>query len=567
MNEASTVNATPLILNTPKLSERVVHVNNFQAKVLNADCKEMHNVIARGGGKTDIAAKYESRNMHSMPRCMRLLMGPSYRKLLTDLLPGMVVSWEKVGYIRDKHFTIGNSPIPKKLKWDDPYYAPPPSYRQFVIHWHTGAALRIGSADRKVTMNGLNVDGVTADEVKLIQEDTFNEVLKTNRANPDRAWSHLPEHNSVVTFTDKYWTRKNADWIMKKKKLADMETVKNILILQTQLNEMSLVVGGSVIYSNPSVAGKIITLLNKLRNDTVAFFEAPVYVNIPAIHPSFIMQMKRNMGENEFRASMLNHDLIRNDEKEYFYPLLNEDEHGYFADDFEKLDNLEFNFDALRKADCTFDRDLDKNAPIEISCDWGGTINCLGVFQEKRNSLNMINSMFKKHPEGIQQLAKKFCDYYRPHKDRYLKFHYDPSGNNKMPNSSETLAEEFARHLRADGWVVEMMHLGFHNNPYYELRYELCKMIMQPPAFHDPKFPYLFINRGNCKEVFVSMLDAGLRRYERKIGKDKSSEKPRSGIPPEHATHFSDVVDNIIMRKYGHLLSGTFDIPSTMGEA
>jgi hypothetical protein len=240
-----------------------------------------------------------------------------------------------------------------------------------MIHWHTGAAMRIGSADRKVTLNGLSLDGISADELKLIPEDSFNEILKTNRANPDRPWSHLPEHNSIVGFTDKYWTRKGADWVMKKKKLANMKQVQDILTLQSQLSNMASVEKGQVVYSNPVLALRIDKLLVKLRNETMAFFEAPVYVNIPAITPQYIMQMKRNMGENEFRASMLNHDLVRNDEKEYFYPLLNENEHGYVADDFGRLDNLGYDFEALRNVDCMFDTDLDKNSPIEISIDWG----------------------------------------------------------------------------------------------------------------------------------------------------------------------------------------------------
>ena len=224
-----------------KIDERPLHVNPIQAKILNADCHEMYAVLGRGSGKTDVIAKYEARNMHTMPRCSRVLLSPSYRKMLTDLLAGMVIGWEAMGYKKDVHFVIGNSPIPKKKKWEESYYISSEAYRQFTIQWYTGASLRIGSADRKVTLNGLNLDGVTADEVKLIPENTFNEVLKTNRANPNRSWSNLPEHNSVVGFTDKFWTRKNADWIMKKKKLANPKKVNEILLLQSQLNEMSYV--------------------------------------------------------------------------------------------------------------------------------------------------------------------------------------------------------------------------------------------------------------------------------------------------------------------------------------
>lgn len=555
-----------MTFHTKKLDERIVHINSLQERVLAADCHENYIVCGRGAGKTALMAMYHRDCVHEMPRSLRLILGPSYRKTVTDIIPGMMVQWEKMGYYLNVHYTIGNSPLPQKFGWDSPYYAPPEGYRNFLIHWYTGAGYRIGSADRKVTLNGLNLDGIDADETKLYTEDVFNEILKTNRANPDREWSHLPKHNSIIAFTDKYWLKKNSDWIMKKKALCDQNLIKDILLLQIQLDKLSSVVDGKVIYSDPVTANRIMKLLNIMRNKAVGFFEAASYVNMPALTPDYILQQKRNMGENEFRASMLNHDLVRNDKKEYFYPLLNETEHGYIADNFSKLDNLEFNFQAFKNSDCTFDEDLDSTLPIDISCDWGGNISCLVVAQEKPHCLNVINSFFEKGGGNIKELATRFNNYYRPHRMRDLRFYYDPSGNNTLPNSAETLSEEFARYLRASGWSVEMMHIGLHNNPRYELRYYLWREILKNKDKRDPKYPLFFMNKNNCKEVFVSMLDAGLKKYEKKLKKDKGSEKPGSGVLPEHATHFSDAVDYIVMHKYSYLLDSDNNVPSTMVE-
>lgn len=555
---------TPSTLNTPKLVNRSFHVNVAQAKFLNANCKEMYNTWARGTGKTYALAVYEAMCMHSMPRCTRLLLGPSYRKMVTDLLPGMMVAWEQLGYHRDEHYVIGNSPIPKADMWPDPIYVPPYGHRQFVIHWRTGASQRIGSADRKVTLNGLSLDGISADELKLIPEDTFKEILKTNRANPNRSWSNLPEHNSIVGFTDKYWTRKGADWVMRKKPLANMARVNDILILQTELNAISEIVEGNLVYTDTELANDLIRILTKLRNETTAFFEASVYVNIPAVTPQFILQMKKNMPEREFRASMLNHDLVRNDEKEYFYPFLDENVHGYVADNFEKIDRL-ISTTTFSNDDCSFDTDCDISKSLEISVDWGGTINCMSVYQESGTALNCINAIYAKHPEKTKALAMKFLKYYAPMRNKKVFFYYDPSGNNNRPDEVASLAQEFADILRAHGWQVVMMSIGLHNNPFYELRFELFKRILQPHSKRDSKYPHLFFNRTNCKELLISMLDAGLKRIGDKIKKDKSSEKPKSGVLPEYATHFSDTVDVIIMHKYGKLLHSG-GIPSTFGE-
>ena len=170
-----------------------------QAKFLLADTKEMYFFAGRGIGKTKVIGIYEARNMHSMPRCSRMMLAPNYRKRVTDLVAPLVRTWEEMGYKRDKHFVIGKSDIPKKSGWDDPYLAPEKSARDFMIHWYTGAAIRMTSLDRKVTNNGTETDGITADEMKLLPEDLFNETIKTNRGN-DRYFGHLPEHHSIVGF-------------------------------------------------------------------------------------------------------------------------------------------------------------------------------------------------------------------------------------------------------------------------------------------------------------------------------------------------------------------------------
>ena len=64
----------------------------------------------------------------------------------------------------------------------------------------------------------------------------------------------------------------------------------------------------------------------------------------------------------------------------------------------------------------------------------------------------------------------------------------------------------------------------------------------------------------------ASMEDAGLKKYEKKLKKDKSSEKPNSGVPLNRATNFSDAVDYIVMHKFGNLLSNYTGMPDTLGE-
>ena len=354
-------------------------------KFLLADTNEMYLFCGRGFGKTSVLAPYEARNMHSMPRCTRMLLGPNYRKMLTDLIPPLVKRWEEMGYKRDKHFVIGKSDVPKKNGWADPYLAPERSAREFMIQWYTGAAMRITSMDRKVTNNGTECDGVTADEFKLIPEDQFNETLKTNRGNL-RYFGHLPEHHSIVGLTDKFFSKKGSDWVLKKRLLSNPSRTNDIIKLQLELNEL-LLHGGS-----PGTILRLQNLLTDLRKRTVTVLEASSLENLPNLGVNYFRQMKRSMSSLEFRMSILNDDITKIEGG--FYPLLDEDRHGYFADNYSRIDSLQYDFEKIAKRSCEDDSDHSQARPLEISLDWGGSINTMVVCQTMGNFFKVINEFY-----------------------------------------------------------------------------------------------------------------------------------------------------------------------------
>ncbi|MBS1684772.1 MAG: hypothetical protein JSS76_08460 [Bacteroidetes bacterium] len=506
-----------------------------------ADANEMYLFCGRGFGKTKILAAYEARNMHSMPRCSRMLLGPNYRKMLTDLIPPLVKSWEEMGYKRDKHFVIGKSDIPKKNGWQDPYLAPERSARDFMIHWYTGASLRITSMDRKVTNNGTECDGVTTDEFKLIPEDQFNETLKTNRGNL-RYFGHLPEHHSVVGVTDKYFTKKGAEWVLKKRLLANKERTDAIIRLQLELNEL-LATGG-----NPETIKRLQRLLPELRKRCVSVFEASSLENLTNLGVTYFRQMKRSMTPLEFRMSILNDDVLKIEGG--FYPLLDQDRHGYFATDYGKVDNARFDFEKIEKRDCEWDTDYRHELPLEISVDWGGSINTMVVCQESGNMFKCINEFYTNDAETMHALAVKFNAYYATRPDKSVTMYYDPYGNNSRPDSKETYAQEFVRNLRELGWKVDLKD-NISTNPHYHDKHLLWQKILSE---EDPRYPRFKMNRDNCEYTWISMLKAPLKQgLKSGFEKDKGSEK-RKGDQRE-ATHLSDAIDIIIYAKYFNKLS------------
>lgn len=63
--------------------------------------------------------------------------------------------------------------------------------------------------------------------------------------------------------------------------------------------------------------------------------------------------------------------------------------------------------------------------------------------------------------------------------------------------------------------------------------------------------PRFRINGEKCKYTLISMNNSKIKNVGQKMEKDKSSERPTSGVLPEEATHFSDAVDKLVWTKYG----------------
>lgn len=519
-----------------------VRLGRTQTKFLLADAKEMYMFCGRGIGKTKAIAIYEARNMHSMPRCSRTMLVPNFRKAMSDLISPLVRTWEEMGYKRGKNFVIGKSDIPKRNGWKEPYLAPEPSARDFLIHWYTGASIRITSLDRKVTSNGTESDGFTADEMKLLPEDQFNEAIKTNRGN-DRYFGHLPEHHSIVGFSDKYFTKKGSDWILKKRLLANKNLTNDIIRMQIFVN--------NEIQNNgdPGRIARAQKLLTNARMNCVSVFEASSLENLPNIGLKYLNQMKRNMSPLEFRMAIMNEDVLKIEGG--FYPLLDEDRHGYFADNYSRIDNLQYDFEKIARRSCEDDTDHSQARPLEISVDWGGSINTMVVCQTMGNFFKVINEFYTSPTETMHALIGKFTTYYAARADKSLTMYYDPSGNNARADSNETYAQEFSRLLREAGWKVSIFN-NVSTNPHYHDKHLLFQSMLSE---EDPAYPRFRMNRNNCEFTWISMLKAPLKAG-RKEGfvKDKASEKNKN-FDQRQATHFSDAVDIIVFAKYFNILS------------
>jgi hypothetical protein len=533
-----------------EFKQHTIHFNKPQLRVMALNCREQYVVAGRALGKSQgILAPHAEKCQRIMPLSCGMLLGSNYRKMLTDLIPPFISGLERLKLKRDRDFVVGYSDIPKKQNWKDPYLAPDKTMRRFFIHFKNGSGLRLASQDRKVTLNGTEVDYIMGDEAKLLNHERYQkEILPTNRGR-ESLWGHLPEHHSILFCTDKLFDRKGGSWIMDMKQKQDPALIEMILQLQSYIyTEEEKYVGQEL----PVEVDKKLTAYRKdlmaAQCVAVAFIEADTLENIHALGWNYIAQMKRNLSQQMFDIAIMNKDNVQVEGS--FYPNLDYDKHGYDANNYSHIDNIGYDPDKLQDQTTLFDEDCNTKQPLEIAVDWGGSINGMVVCQDTDIEFKAINALYVKPPQTYKDLAIQFCNYYRFHKAKHVDMYYDPSGNNSRADSNETYAQEFSRILRENGWTVKLMNIG-DTNPHYHDKHLLWQFILLET---DKRFPIFRMNRSNCQLVFTSMINAPLKNGRNGFEKDKSSERKSSGILPEHATHFSDMLDIIIWFKYGNRL-------------
>lgn len=472
----------------------------------------------RGTGKSTIIGRHISDCVSQMPRSSGALVAETYAQILTRTLPSTIAGLEQHGLFKDIHYFVGRRP-PKSWDWPEPY-EPPLDYKRCIIFWN-GTVLNFISQDHSSSGRGLNIDWIVGDEAARLNKKKFDtDVLLTNRGNkkriahyPDGSWKYFEDcslHHSILLASS---TPVTADgmWIL------DFE-------------QQALL--------NPS---------------KYLFLRASAEVNRSNLGDDYFENAKAVMPDFMYDAEVLNIRIKRIDDG--FYPLLDEDKHCYNLFDYTNINDIH--------TSCNGDADLDKDKPLIIGVDWGSNINCMVVAQQDSDGteIRIINNLYVKTPKIIDDLIDdEFAPYYKAHKHKVIYFWYDPTGNVSVANSRKTFAEQMQDRLERHGWtVIFMTHTTY--NVLHQDKYNLWNELLKN---ENNKYPDFKINKSNCKELWVSMTTAPAKQGRNEsIKKDKASEKKKD-LPQEHATHFSDAVDVIIVGMFMDKLFRPIDfIPNT----
>jgi len=265
--------------------QRMVQLNLPQMAAYMSVAKVLMLVWGRGTGKTTILGAKLKQRVESMPRSTGLFIGPSYKLILTRILPSLIHGLEMFGLYENLHYFIGRQP-PRawRSSWGQAYERPRDVTR-YITFWN-GAGIHLVSQDVPGDGRGLNSDWIVADEMLLMSPDKLEENTDpTLRGTNTREFLNAPGFGSKTYMTSMPLSQ------------------EGMFVLDYEEKAMQ----------NPKGTN---------------FIMADCRSNLHNLRPGYLKEAKENaLAEWIFNAEYLNvrPRLVRDG----FYPLLNADVHGY----------------------------------------------------------------------------------------------------------------------------------------------------------------------------------------------------------------------------------------------
>lgn len=494
--------------------------------------------FGRGTGKTHgVTATWIYDRVQKMPRSTGFVLSITYAHLIDTILPAMQKSWAEMGLVEGVHYWIREKP-PEELELDQPIT--PVDNPKYFIFWINGTVVKLVSMDRQAMVNSKSFDwGAICEARKLPGARVEDDVIPTVRGNEDY-FGHLPEHGSILIESDLPKDVKGK-WFLKYKKQMDQETVDWIMSIQRYIHDLEKMKPTKRVLEQIEDAK---TEINKMRSDLVHWIEAGTFDNIHALGEKAMRYLRRTLSPKDYEISVLN---ILNDEvDDCFYAGLDDTVHGYDAFNYAYIDKLS----KLPKRDCRWDRDVNLHKPLDITIDYNLRHSCIDVFQMTNKKLRLLKHTYVLAPLTHLDMVDMICEYYNEHQTKEIRLIYNGTFiSGEQVAGRKSIRQEVQQRFEKNGWKVKPEPLGqamWHEDLYFEWE----KLFRGDSDF---KFYY---NRGNggdiwynaCKQTTIKPTTAPPKKGRRspKFYKDKSSERPTSGIPQQDATHATESVDQIL---------------------
>lgn len=507
----------------------------------------------RGTGKTEgPGAIHTHEALTEMPRSNNGVMSTTYDKVLNTVIPSLQMTWEKFGWIENKHYWIRKY-APEAYSIDKPFRAPAQAHH--LVHAYTGACLRLISLDRPGLSNGISIDTLFGDEAKFFKRDRVRELFPAIRGGA-AFFGHLPIYGRILFTTD---LPEDPDhWLFDYEKKIDKEAVSLILAIEKQYNKLIReIIDTKSDRKKQTLAKKLADYkkeANELRKNLIYISYATTLDNIHALGFSVLENFYLSLTQLEYDRSVLSDRSARSGNLFYanFRDELQPIGHGYHSLDEDAVDNLtlrdKYNGEGI-KADCRWYKDFNYTEPLEIALDYNNRINWVVTGQEVSNEFRILTSQFVESPNKLKDLAKLF-DIWWKHKKQYsnqIIYYYDHTAIAETPSTDISSSQEFIYSLTNLGWDVQEVYIG--KALAFSKRFLLTQSLMD---YSDNRVPNLAFNLSTNEKLIHTMKHTKTITTGLSFSKDKSSEKSTSKVEPSSATHNTEAFDTLVSGKYQH---------------
>lgn len=503
---------------------REVKLTVPMAKIRLIRAKETYLLASRGSFKTTQGLSlYLADCVYQMPGASGIICGPSFEHLGDNTMNPLFNSLTKYGLIEGIHYVIGQPP-PKT--WPKPLIRVPSKKYDHIISWHNGSNQYLISMAKKGSANGISCQYGIFDEAKFLDPDELKEIVFPAFRGNEMYFKDHSLYLSKFFATDKLADISKIKWLLDKKELNNYKLFDIIITLQLEADRLKLQYNEAGINKRYKLKPQIEAIeqrLAALRMHSTCYIESNIEDSVQILGENFMKDKQANSSSYVWNIAYLNHDPNRPEDG--FYPDFNTEQHVYESQ-----------------------MDYDPEKELIIAADYQHSVSPICVVQintipglQQQTSLNYIDEVYTLAPKGLEEAVQLFCDRYRYHRNKVVRYIYDQTATGRR-NNADAYYKIVTDTLMNNGWMVMDEYTGRQPGHYQKwldtknwLRHE-----------QEGKLP-IAINQ-KCVKLIRSIEGSPAKTSTKgETLKDKKYEDTNQypHMDQSETTHFSDVFDMI----------------------
>lgn len=529
--------------------------------------------FGRGSAKTtDIQCERLMDLIYDMPGAPAAWIADTFTNLQTNVLPSVLEGLERKGLKEGVHYVIETKPpeftereCEKLPEWLKPHFWKPVnhivSYKRTII-FYTGFNITFGSLDRPSTLAGRSYVFVFGDEAKYLNPAQVANMLKAVRG-------YYLEFGHSNFYRGQCFTSDVADishigeydWLSNEAKNMNVEAlllvIKVALVYNQALHEAVAAKDDWLKSNSAEDLTKYKQKLNtanrwkyrlevarRQKGADTLYLRASSYVNADILTEEWFADAF-DSGLSDIKTAILSMKSSL-ESGDRFYASLSE-RHFYF----DGIDEAQYDLLSMRDVpDCRVLKYLKLDAPLRLGVDFGNMCSmcCAQLGKEGgRDVLRVLKFIYTLAPEYIEDLGRKFREFFAPMSNKVVYLYYDRAGNSykSVGKDQVTLLKQSIEvdGGKRTGWVVHLMNIGQGNLRQSE-EYNFMNVFMSET---NPRLPLLRIDAYQAKNLKLSLELARTKVKEGIVYKNKSSEKLPISDLPTMSTNPSDSFKYLMM--------------------